>query len=510
MTIENNSKTPHTLKLPNRLFIFSLVVGLVTPFLARLPGVPFRGIEWLTAYLAGGMSILFLSVVNFIPSIAWFGLGRASKKIPLAYWVSISGGVAFLLYAHGSINLSSNSTAAIGLLLIPFYAVGAILASWLLGCILHFIIQNDKFRYWAALSVGVIAVVYGVIGPTQQSRNIAARESRFPYLALSTIPLQKSNVLSSEPLGRVSALSYDNLQKSDQKILSVLSKSNVFLINPANYDVLSRIDYQQEDCDGCVHMYPYLAKDTDGSPLVSTSDGVSNQHGKIKWRWQASGFSKVVPIQSRTQSPFFLSYQNTDFIVFHDTEGKELWRKNIPVSDIGIYITPKGVQLPFAITGQNKSSKLTTYQLDGSQGQIVKIPDWAMDAQAISWPTPGNLLVGTGHHFAVLDQDGNEILSHTVQDTSFNPYHGPEGTSVQFSKEEKPYLAVMCHGSSGYARSVLFIFDPDGNLVWKEELKKLSAIISLPKAEAGNEVLLVGGLEGIIEYKLTEGRLTNH
>ncbi|MDD3814224.1 MAG: hypothetical protein PHZ02_06210 [Desulfocapsaceae bacterium] len=508
MTIENNSKTPHTIKLPNRLFIFSLVVGLVTPFLARLAGVPFRGIEWLTAYLAGGMGILFLSAVNFIPSIAWFGLGRASKKFPLAYWVSISGGVAFLLYAHGSINLSSSSTAAIGLLFIPFYAVGAILASWLLGCILHFIIQNDKFRFWTAVGFGVMAVVDGVIAPAQQSRNIAARESRFPNLALSTIPLQKTNILTGENLVTVSAISYDNFQKSELKVFTVLSQSNILIINPVNYGVLLKLDYHQEDCDGCVHMYPYLVMDRDGSPLVSTSDGVSNKNGQIKWRWQASGFSRVVPIQSITQRPFFLSYQNTDFIVFHDTDGKELWRKNIPVSDIGIYVTPKGEQLPFAITGHNKSSKLSTYQLDGSQGQSIKIPDWAMDAQAISWPTPGNLLVGTGRHFAVLDQNGYEILSHTVQDTSFNPYHGPEGTSVKFSKEEKPYLAVMCHGSSGYARSVLFIFDPDGNLVWKEEVKKLSAIISLPQVEEGNEVLLVGGMEGIIEYKLNEERLT--
>lgn len=508
MTTENSSETSHTLKLPNQLLIFSLVVGLFTPFVARLPGVPFRGVEWLTAYLAGGMGVLFLSAVNFIPSVAWFGLGRASEKFPLAYWVSISGGVAFLLYAHGSINLSASSTAAIGLLFIPFYAVGAILASWLLGCLLHFIIQNDKFRFWTAVGVGVMAVVYGVIAPAQQSRNIAARESRFPYLALSTIPLQKSSILNSEHLGRVSALSYDNFQKSDPKAFSVLSQSNIFIINIENYDVLSKIDYHQEDCDGCVHMYPYLVMDEDGSPLVSTSDGVSNKNGQIKWHWQASGFSRVVPIQSRTQRPFFLSYQNTDSIVFHNSDGEALWRKNIPVSDVGRYITPEGEQLPFAITGYKENRKLTTYQLDGRQGQSIVIPKWVMNVEAISWPIPGYLLVGTGRHFAVMDSNGKEIFNHTVQDTSFNPYHGPDGTSVKFSKEENPYLAVMCHGSSGYARSVLFIFDPSGDLVWKEELKKLSTILTIPNDQEGNEVLLVGGMEGIIEYKLKEERLT--
>lgn len=508
MTIENTLNRPNTLKLPNRIFVFSLIVALATPFIARLPGVPFRGVGWLTSYLAGGLGILFISAFHLIPSLAWYGLGRASRKFPLAYWVSLAGGVAFLLYAHGSINLSSSSTAAVGLVFIPIYAVGAILASWLLGCILHFIIQNDKFRYWAAISIGVIAVVYGVIAPAQQSRNIAARESRFPYLALATLPLQKTNILGTEVRCSVSTFSYDHFKKSDIKTISALSQANIFIIDPNTYEVKSKVEYKEENCEDCVHMYPFLTMDEDGSPLVSTSNGVLNENGKFKWRWQANGFSKVVPIQTESQKTKFLSYQYLDFIVFNNIDGEELWRKNISVSKIGRYINPEGEQLPFAVVDNKKSTKVIIYQLDGSQLQSINIPNWAKNVEAISWPKPGNLLVGTGRHFAVLDNDGTEIFNHTVQDTSFNPYHGPEGTSVKFNKEEKPYLAVMCHGSSGYPRSVLFIFDQEGKMVWKEELKQLSAMIAIPNQESGNEVLLVGGREGIIEYKLQKERLT--
>ena len=223
-----------------------MVVALATPFVARLTGVPFRGIEWFTAYLAGGIGILFISAFNLIPSLAWYGLGRASRKFPLAYWVSLAGGVAFLLYAHGSINLSSSSTAVIGLVYIPVYAVGAILAGWFLGCILHFIIQNDKSRYWTAICIGVIAVVYGVIAPAQQSRNIAARESRSPYLALSSLPLQKTNILAGEHLGRVTALACNNFQKSESKTLSALSQSNIYLINSSDYGISSKFDILQK------------------------------------------------------------------------------------------------------------------------------------------------------------------------------------------------------------------------------------------------------------------------
>jgi hypothetical protein len=78
MQPENKKERNSTLKLTNRLFVFSIMVGLFTPFLARLPSVPFRGTEWLTAYFTGGTGILFLSAFNLIPSIAWYGLGRAS------------------------------------------------------------------------------------------------------------------------------------------------------------------------------------------------------------------------------------------------------------------------------------------------------------------------------------------------------------------------------------------------------------------------------------------------
>jgi hypothetical protein len=502
MAKENNSETAKVLEPPNRLFLFSVTVGLVTPFVARIAGIPLEGIDWFTAYFTGGFfGFLFISAFNLVPSITWYLLGAAGKRFPLAFWASVAGGVAYLLYAHRLMNLSSSSTAALGLVFIPVVAVGAILASWVVGLLLHFIIRQDHIKYWAALCIGVIAIAYGFIAPEQQSREITARESRFPYLAISNIPLQKTNILGDEHLGGVFTFSVEHSHKTSQTALLALTRSHIYRIDPADYDVLSKINYQQEDCDGCVHMYPYLTTDKNGSPLVSTSDGVSDQNGQLKWQWKASGFSRVVPIPSKDQGVRFLSYQSTDRIVLHDTDGKELWQKNIDVSDIGIYTTPNGARLPFAITGYKAARKLTVYNLDGSIERSFKLPDWAMDAQSVSWPEPGNLLVGAGRHFAVLDAEGNEIFSHTIQDTSFNPYHGPYGTSVVFNKDEKPLLAVTCRGSSGYARSVLLIFDSEGVLVWKEELKKLWSIIALPISDEGEEVLLVGGMEGIIEYK---------
>ena len=66
------------------------------------------------------------------------------------------------------------------------------------------------------------------------------------------------------------------------------------------------------------------------------------------------------------------------------------------------------------------------------------------------------------------------------------------------------YLAVVSHGSSGYPRSALFIFESTGRLVWKEELNRVQSVIAVPSPDQTGAVLLVGGMDGVLEYSLGE------
>ena len=172
------------------------------------------------------------------------------------------------------------------------------------------------------------------------------------------------------------------------------------------------------------------------------------------------------------------------------------------VSNIGRYTSPEGEHLLFALTCDGESRLLKIYNRERSLNKTIIIPKWAYNIEEVAWPTRGHFHVGIGGMFAVLDKNGNEILNHTVKDTSFNPYHGPNGTAVKFEPDLDPYLAVVSHGSSGYARSVLLIFDPNGKLVWQEEMNKLRTIIAVPTVDKNREVLLVGGMDGIIEFSL--------
>lgn len=489
------------IRLPKRIFLFCMITAWLVPFLARIPGVPMRGWAWVTDYLPGIFGILFTTSFNAFPGLMLYGLGKASTRTPLAFWCAASTGTGFLLWAHGVLNLRSSSTAAIALVFIPIYAAGAVIAGWLIGLMLNKVVRAEQGRILIAGIAGATAVFTGAGLAVHDSISISKRESRFPVVSVNQIPFSKRSVFSQDSVGNVKVLALANFDAEPGKEIGVLGRSGLALLQPETYGVKSVSAFTQEDCKGCVHMYPYLVPDGKGGLLVTSSDGLSDSRGHLLWRLNAVGFTRLVPIHLADQGPSFFSYQGSEQIDRHDIDGKVLWSAKLRVFDVGIYVTPEGKELPFALAYHEKSSQFNLYGLDGKSSKIIDLPKWASSISAIAWPERGNLLVGNGDRLGVLDSQGKVIFRHTVKNTSFNPYHGPDGTAVRFDPSQAPYLAVMCHGSSGYPRSVLLIFDPNGRLAWQEELNKLHSILAVPAGSKG-EVLLVGGRDGVIEYRL--------
>ena len=326
---------------------------------------------------------------------------------------------------------------------------------------------------------------------------------RFPVVSVNELPLSKRVVYSSTTQGRVEVLALGNFDKDLGNEIAVLGDSEILLLNPLGYKVKSKSEFKQDKCDDCVHMYPYLVPDGKGSVLVASSDGLADIRGHSLWRLKATGFTRLVPIQTSNNPPKFFAYHNDERMDCHDIDGKVLWSAKLGVSNVSTYVTPEGERLPVAQTGYGKSQEINLYNLDGKLQKTIKTPEWGSYIEEVPWPTRGHMLVGVGSWVGVLDSTGKEVFKYIIKDTSFRPYHGPEGTAVQLNPSEQPYLAVMSHGSSGYPRSVLLIFDPKGRLVWQEETKKLRSILAVPQADGKGEVLLVGGIDGITEYSFS-------
>lgn len=113
--------------------ILIVIVGILLPYLARVPGTFTRGADWFTSYLGNGIgAVILLGALN---AICWGSiLGTSfSYRHSSSVWFPAAFGFAFLAVAHAFVDLSSSSTAAIALVFIPIFSVPLVLVGWLVG-----------------------------------------------------------------------------------------------------------------------------------------------------------------------------------------------------------------------------------------------------------------------------------------------------------------------------------------------------------------------------------------
>jgi hypothetical protein len=111
------------------------MIGVLLPYLARIPGAWVRGPGWFTSYLPNWWGVLFFGAFN---AVAWGSLLGASFLLqkPPSLLLPAALGFGFLAFAHGVVDLGADAQAAIALVFIPIYAVpligiGTAVAAWL-------------------------------------------------------------------------------------------------------------------------------------------------------------------------------------------------------------------------------------------------------------------------------------------------------------------------------------------------------------------------------------------
>lgn len=111
-----------------------LALGILIPYLARVPGALAGRPDWLWQYLSGGLGgFLLIEAANaLVVGAAWLSLvvfrGRLLAGLPIA------AGYSVLFVLHAGLDLSADAQAAIALLFIPVYSlpaflVGAVIAA---------------------------------------------------------------------------------------------------------------------------------------------------------------------------------------------------------------------------------------------------------------------------------------------------------------------------------------------------------------------------------------------
>ena len=109
------------------------VLGIIAPYLARLPGIPTHGLGWLTSYFGDHwIAPLFFGAFN---AVAWVPavLLTLTYRHPQSVWFPAIGLVGSSLWLHSLVDLSADAQAAIALVVLPFYTLPFTATGWLLG-----------------------------------------------------------------------------------------------------------------------------------------------------------------------------------------------------------------------------------------------------------------------------------------------------------------------------------------------------------------------------------------
>lgn len=480
--------------MPRQLLLFSIAVALVTPLVARLPGAALTGGLWLEDFLPGFASPFFLAL-NLVPAVVLYGLGRLSRSAPSAFWWATAGCCGALLGLHGSLDLRSSSTAALGLLFVPFVAAAAAVGGWIVGRALHAVAGAEVGRKvgWVALGLALLA---GLGLPVQGLLGERERLANRPGVTVNEVAMQSRVVYSRPDAGRVSALAVDELDGEPGQEIAVLANARLALLAPGTYAV-------KADWPLPPSYRSFVVGDGAGGVWLGDDDGLLDRNGARLWNVKAASFSSLQPFASGRPDLGFVAWHINERFDVHDRAGKLRWSVHEDVLTVGAYESPTGEALLFSAAGYE--GQPTTVKLYAGDGTLVSTLSWPTAnavVAGVAWPTRGHWLAGTGRGLEVLDPEGKPVLRHEIEGLSFAPASGPVAVPVRLRPDAEPYLAAIRGGNSGDPRSVLVVFAPGGRLVYQAEMDRVSTLVAVEAASGSGQVLLVGGEAGVHEYSL--------
>jgi hypothetical protein len=110
-----------------------VTVGVLLPYLARIPGTFVHGASWMSSYFSGGIvGVFFVSTFN---ALAWGCLIFLSFRVRSLVTLIGPGlaGFGFLAFAHNGLDLGADAQNAVAMVFIPVYALPIIGVTFLLS-----------------------------------------------------------------------------------------------------------------------------------------------------------------------------------------------------------------------------------------------------------------------------------------------------------------------------------------------------------------------------------------
>jgi len=233
--------------------------------------------------------------------------------------------------------------------------------------------------------------------------------------------------------------------------------------------------------------------------IVAGGDGFSDvglmdEEGKLIWKYRPdpddlAPYDMVAGDLNNDGSPEF--YAGTyDGLHILDKDGKITKKVDLPGQIYGVEICTYNNKPSIICRSSFQSEyKLRFWDFNGNLLKTVDNKKEVSELSIVNWPGGEHILADNGSKIYILDLNGNIILKKNIG----VKIYGLSGTAVYFQENKKPYLAVVVKYRSRYRRSSLYIFSPEGELIYQEVLYTTTAITAIKDQETNREYLLVGG-----------------
>lgn len=179
--------------------------------------------------------------------------------------------------------------------------------------------------------------------------------------------------------------------------------------------------------------------------------------------------------------------------------GEKIWEKSGWIYDVKI--SKKNDGKPSMIVTVCHDGKIQYRNNNGILIRELKPQIKIYRIEIVDWPNYGNILASSGKNIIIIDSFGKVFLKHKLN------YHifSIRGTIIKIGKKGDPFLAVISNFGSSIAKTMLCVFSPKKELIYKELLYKTNGLLAFRDDVLGEECLLVGNGPGQV-YKYSFNR----
>ena len=280
----------------------------------------------------------------------------------------------------------------------------------------------------------------------------------------------------------------------------------VHLVNPATREPIERIR-PARPADfvfpgGAPADFYILGFDTIGGPTLMDKDGAT------LWEGLPSG----VRVLDVTWGDLDLDgmpevYPATDDGLYRlDATGNIVWQLSGHLMWQVAVLQPNWSDVPLVMTHSHENL-LQFWNAEGKLLKEIQSPHSVTHISPIDWPTDGDLaVVRDGRDIAIVDTGSWRTVFTDRVYAGLGYVFGTSFAPFRPQRDSEPYLAVLVRYSASSQRSMLLVYSPSGDRVYKEILDRTTtSLCAVPHPnEDGTEFLLVGsGVGEVTAYHFT-------